>query len=149
VNFDLKNPSMSLPSNVRQLMILAIAEGYRPELVDAATKELGELLANIYVLKVVKADPRHATPALDAILDGADDSDAQTAIAQAELAKLRRIIKEQQEQMERTEKVLADSMHGVKQVLAWNKRLDELQAENTRLKEEIQDRAERDAGADL
>jgi len=76
------------------------------------------------------------TPNLLAILDGADDSEEQTEKAYAELAQLNATIKAQREQQERTDKVLADSVHGVKQVVAWNKRLDELQAEVASLKNE-------------
>ena len=63
-------------------------------------------------------------------------------LAIKELARLREVIKAQREQMERTEKVLADSALGVKQTLAWNKRLDELQAENKRLKEQLKEQLE-------
>jgi len=154
MNIDPKAPSASIPSNVRQLLVLLTAEGYRPDMVQAAIGELGAMLAGIYVQQVVNADPRHETPALDKALDrerlGNDlVSEELLDIANAEVAKLRRIIKEQQEQMARTEKVLADSEHGVKQILAWNKRLDELQAENKRLQDEIQFRNDEDAGADL
>jgi len=58
-------------------------------------------------------------------------------LAAGELVKLQTYIKSLKEQQARTDKVLADSVHGVKQTLAWNKRLDELQAENKRLVEEI------------
>lgn len=54
-----------------------------------------------------------------------------------ELSRLLEIIKAQREQMERTQRVLDDSVFGIKQTLAWNKRLDELVAENKSLKEQL------------
>lgn len=65
-------------------------------------------------------------------------TEKQADAASEELARLLEIIQAQREQMERTEKILADSVHGVKQTIAWNKRLDELQAENKRLKEQLE-----------
>jgi ribonuclease HI len=59
--------------------------------------------------------------------------------ARVELSQLLDHIKALKEQQARTDKVLADSVHGVKQTLAWNKRLDELQAENKALKQRIID----------
>lgn len=139
MNINPNHPSDAVPANLRQLLVLLIAEGYRPEMVSAATDDIAKMIANLYVKQVVNADPRHATPGLDHLLDDCERLAISVhETARAELAKLRRIIKEQQEQAARTDKILADSTHGVKQVLAWNKRLDELQAENKQLKETLQ-----------
>jgi len=62
-----------------------------------------------------------------------------------ELANLHAHIKALKEQQERTDKVLADSVHGIKQTVAWNKRLDELQQEIAILKIQLAEaKGERD-----
>ena len=76
----------------------------------------------------------YSFPALNYIVSNSE-SDLQDD-ASAELAQLLDLIKSLKEQQARTDKVLADSAHGVAQTVAWNKRLDELQAENRKLEDE-------------